>query len=172
MHLSGICKNTNPSSIQTLYNILVFFIRSLSVSFIDRDIYCFCVSKTIHQENNFLFFNFFLFIDCFFCIFYHCTAFSSVFFLKCIQFLHDDICHRIIMTQNILISGNLLQCLFMFFLKCFNFQSNQLIQTHLQNRGCLTFRKPKHCCHFLGNITLKLNILCYTMHETGAGIFD
>ena len=95
------------------------------------------ISEAIHKECDFHFFHLLFLIDNFFCILDHCAAFRTVFFLDLIQFFHDHFCHGIIIIQDIFINGNVLHCFCIICLKCLDFQTDQLVQTHIQDRSCL-----------------------------------
>jgi len=55
----------------------------------------------------------------------------AVFLLESVQFIHDDLGHGISAVQNILIAIDVCHGLFVFVDQCFQFQTDQLIQTHL-----------------------------------------
>ena len=171
MHLACICKYTDLVCIHTVEYIFIFIMNSFFVSLISIFIYKLHITKAIHQEADFHLFHLLLFIDSFFCIFNRCTAFSSVFFLDGVHVFDDHGRHGIIIVQDIFIKSNVFHRLFMLSLQCFNFQTDQFIQTHIQNGICLTFCKKKFCSSLLTGFWLEFNSLCNSFYQTFLDLF-
>ena len=131
IHSSRICKQADFTCIHTSKNIFILTVSSFFVSLISGFVYCPGISKTVHQKDNFHFLYFLFFINSFRSIFYYCTTYSAVFFFYLLQFFYNYLGHRRIIIQNIFIQSNFFHGFFMLCHKCFNFQSNQLVKTHI-----------------------------------------
>ena len=55
----------------------------------------------------------------------------AVFLFESIQFIHDDLRHGISAIQYVFVAIDIRQGLFVLIDQCFQFQADQLIQTHL-----------------------------------------
>ena len=131
MHLSGGGKQAEPSGIFTGKDVFIFCICGFFIPLVSRDIHGFGVAKTIHQEDDIHLFQFFFLVDRFLSVLDDSFAGMAVFLLESVQFIHDDLGHGISAVQNILIAIDVCHGLFVFVDQCFQFQTDQLIQTHL-----------------------------------------
>ena len=151
---------------------LVLAVCGFFIPLIRCYIHSLCISEAIQKQDHILFFHPVLFIDCLFSILDHSAAFPCISLFVSFQFVNDHIRHRIIIVQDIFILFNVFQRLFMFLHERFDFQTDQFIEAHLQNRCCLLLGKAQFCCLFLGCRCLKRNILHSSVDQAFLRIFD
>ena len=106
---------------------LVLRIRGFFVPLVDIRIYRLGIAKSVHQEYDFLLLDLILLVNRLFGILNGRAPLSGKFFFNLVQICYDDFCHRIIVVQDILISGDVLERLFMLFHQGFQFQADQFI---------------------------------------------
>ena len=59
----------------------------------------------------------------------------------------------------------------MFSLQSLDFQTDQSVQTHLQNGSCLSLCKAQHGCHLFGDLGFELDVLRLSPDQAGLCIF-
>ena len=138
MHLSVVRKQADFSITHTRNNLLIFTVCSFFVTLINGIIHGLHITETIHQQYNRHSFCFFFFVYSCFSVFNHSQSRMGKFFFQCFQLFDNDFCHYRTASKNFLIQCNIFQCFLMFCHQCFNFQSDQLVQTHFQNGCCLS----------------------------------
>ena len=81
-----LCVSRAVANLSTLSEYCLPYVRvnGFFISFINRLIYRFCITKTIHQKDNFCFFSFLFFVHRFFGIFYLCFSWFSIGFFYCL----------------------------------------------------------------------------------------
>ena len=166
MHLAIRCKKTQLAGIHAAQNILILLICRFPVTFIDGSIHRLCITKAVHQKDNLLLLYFIFLKHSFFCILDLRFTLHGIFFFQRIQIINDHLRHRIIIIQNILIFCNICKRCLMLLHQRLDFQTDQLVQTHLQNCLCLPVGKPEHGCHLLRSFRLKLDLLRRTCCQT------
>ena len=137
MHPSAVREQADAVRIFAVNNILKFRVNRVLISLIYRFIHSLRVSEAVHEKDDVHFLNLLLFVHCLLGVLNHGSSFPAVFLLDLIQILHNDRRHGVIISQNILISGNARERLLVFLHQSVNLQADQLIKAHLQNRGCL-----------------------------------
>ena len=163
MKLAGICKDTDLVRIHAGKDIAALCMSGFFITFIGILVNETHISETIHQEANFGFFYLLLFINSFLCIFNRSLTLAAVFLLDLIQFSHDHCCHGIIIIQDILIKSNILHRLLMLFHQGIDFQTDQLVKTHIQDRCCLFLCEFQRSGCFFGDFGLKFNSFSHTI---------
>ena len=131
MHLTGIGKQADTSGVFTGEDVFILCIRGFFIPFISRQVDGFCVTKTVHQEDYVHLFQFFFFINSFLTVLDDRLTGMAVFLFESIQFIHDDLCHGISAVQYVFVAIDIRHGLFVLVDQCFQFQTDQLIQTHL-----------------------------------------
>ena len=141
MHLALVRKDADLVRVHAQEYTAVLIVCCFFVSFIGIFVDQLHITKAVHQEANFCLFHLLLLVDSFLGILDGSTAFAAVFLLDAVQFPGDYCCHGVVIIQDILVFGNILHRLLIVCLKCLDLQSDQLIETHIQDRTCLLLCK-------------------------------
>ena len=107
VHMSCISEETEPISVHTLNDIFVFSECGVSISFKSWHIDSTAVTETVHQENNFNFFEFLFFENCFFGIDNLSPSWTGIRFTEGLELFCDHPGHAGMILQNIFIFGNI-----------------------------------------------------------------
>ena len=148
MLFSGIGKHAEFSGIHAVQDYFVLCIGGFFVSLIRTLVNGSGISETVHQEYYREFFYFLLLQNNFLSIFNRSFPGMPKLFLVSFQFVNDHSCHGLIVVQDILITRDIIQSLFMISQQCVDLQTDQLVQTHLQDSGGLYFGETKPGCLF------------------------
>ena len=131
MHLSGVGKQTDPSGIFTGEDVFIFCICSFFIPLVGGDIHSLGIAKSIHEEYHIHLFQLFFLVDRFLTVLDDGLAGMAVFLFESIQFIHDDLCHGISAVKYVFVAIDIRHGLFVLVDQGFQFQTDQLIQTHL-----------------------------------------
>ena len=84
----------------------------------------------------------------------------------------DDPGHALMILKDILVGSDILQSSIMIFQQGIHFQTDQLVQTHLEDCSGLTFCKIKGRSGSFRGLALEANAFGSACHQAGFGLFD
>ena len=139
-HLSGILADKDEA---------VLRVRCLFVSLVGRNIDGLRIAESIHEEDDVRLLDLLLLVDRFLGVFNCCPALAPVFLFEAVKLVHDNLCHGIPALKDVLIAVDISHGLFVLIDQRLDLESDQLIQTHVQNGVRLLLREHELCCHDL-----------------------
>ena len=126
MHHAVIREQADLADIDTSADEPALRDRCLLIAAVGTGIKCFYIAEAIHQELEFLPRDRFFFNDDFFHIDQLGPSLMAVLLSEAVQIIHDHLCHRIIVVQDIVIQSDLFERFLLFGDQRFNFQTDKL----------------------------------------------
>ena len=172
MKTSGIGEDAGLICIHTADDIFAFGECGFLVALKSSLIYGLSIAKTVNQSNDFHSFGFLFLIDSSTHILNRGFTRCGISLLDHIKVMTDDPGHALMILKDILVGSDILQSSIMIFQQGIHFQTDQLVQTHLEDCSGLTFCKIKGRSGSLRGLTLEANAFGSACHQAGFGLFD
>ena len=172
MLLSGICKYAYFTRIHAGKYIFIFIVRRFLITVVDRHINGLGVAEAIHQEHDRHFLDLLLFIYDSFRILDGCPSGTGISLFDGIHLPENHAGHAGMIFQNILILRDVLQSLLIFLHQSLDLQTNQSVQTHLQDSLGLALGEPKLGRTLFRCLGFKTDAVSDTRGQTGLGVLD